>query len=163
MNDNKIEERDLVWLPKRLAEKIKDNTDKKLEEKLIVDYLDQSRSDVKANLESLDEDILRYKGLMAKARQAFREAKEEQLQANYDLWEKFDKELPKLSEKVEMLKNKVEPIKRQVQELNESLDKVRSYQIKDLVDLLKEISDALSYDSNTGKILKFLVKNYKSD
>jgi len=155
-----IEEREFVYVPKSLAKKIKELEDGKVKEDLILEYLDKSRKEVKANLETLEDDVIQYQGIMIKAKQTFEKAKNEQLTASYDLWERFDKEMPKLQKKIETITSQIEPIANQIIELNEALDKIHSYQIKDLVELLKEVSSCLEYDGNTGKILKFLVTNY---
>jgi chromosome segregation ATPase len=161
MNNYLNEEKEIVWLPKSIANQIKDLNDKKMEEEIILKYIDESRSDIKNSLESLDDDLLQYRALMVKTRNAFKEAKEEQLQANYELWENFDKEMPSLQEKIDKVKKAIEPVSNQIKELNEALGDIRSYELKDLLEVIKGISQYLGYDNNAGKILKFLVKNYK--
>jgi len=161
MNNYLSEEKEIVWLPKSIASQIKDLNDKKMEEEIILKYIDESRSDIKHFLENLDDDLLQYRALMVKTRNAFKEAKEEQLQANYELWENFDKEMPSLQEKIDKVKKAIEPVSNQIKELNEALGNIRSYELKELLEVIKGISQYLGYDNNAGKILKFLVKNYK--
>jgi chromosome segregation ATPase len=156
------EERDLVWLPVKLAKQVKGLQDNGEEyEKIIISYIDASKREVQANLESLEEDLLQYRGLMVKAKQEFKKAKDEQLEASYALWQEFDKELPNTREKVETLKNELQPIKDQVDELSQSLNSISTYQIKDFLEVLQSISQYLSYDSDTGKMLKYLMETYK--
>jgi len=81
-----IEEREFVYVPKSLAKKIKELEDGKVKEDLILEYLDKSRKEVKANLETLEDDVIQYQGIMIKAKQTFEKAKNEQLTASYDLW-----------------------------------------------------------------------------
>lgn len=157
-------ETELVWLPKALASKIEQQKKKgDGYEDIIIGYLDDSRAEVKNNLELLEDDVLQYRGLMVKAKQEFQKAKDEQLKASYDLWEKFDEELPKLRDKVEKANKELAPIAESVKDLRTSLDNISLYQLKELNELLESISRHLGNDGHTGKILKYLVKNYKAE
>lgn len=155
------EEKEFVYLPVSLARKIKDLGEGKVYEGLVLDYLNESKNEIKANLASLDDDVIRYKGLMIKAKQAFKEAKDEEIKNSYEMWESLDKELPSLKEKVESMKQSLLPLQSTLKEINSGMEVLRTYQIKELLEIVKEISQELSYDSKTGKILKFLVANYK--
>ncbi len=160
--DRTREEREIVWLPKSLAKKVKDNTDEKLVEQEILKYLDDSRKDVRRSLEILEEDVVSYRALMVKARQSFEKAKNEQLDASYKLWEKFDKEMPKLSEKIKTLEEKLSPVKETVDGLEESLKNMSTYRIKDLVELIEKLDSILTAGGETGKMVRFLLKEYKA-
>ncbi len=155
------EEKDLVWLPKSLVKKIKKAEEGGEDyENLVISYLDESNREVRNNLELLEEDVLQYRGLMVKAKQEFKKAKEEHLQASYEVWEEFDKELPSISEKVQKLTDEVKPIKEAADELKDTLNSISLYNLKELADVIEKISNYLSYNSETGKILKYLVKTY---
>src|SRR5688572_20798439 len=88
-----IEEKEIVWLPKSLAEKVKQITDGKLLELEILKYAEESKSSLRQDIESIEEDVLQYRAFMVKAKNAFKEAKDEQLDASYALWEKFEDDL----------------------------------------------------------------------
>lgn len=155
------EEKEIVWLPKSLAKKLKDNTEKSMEEELILKYIDDSKKDIGYSLESLDEDVLRFKASMIRAKNAFKEAKDEQLEANYKLWEDYDKDLSVVREKMDSLKNLIKPVREEVENLNEEINKIRVWDIKELLDTLGTISSILSYDNEQSRVIKYLFENYK--
>lgn len=152
-----MEDKELVWLPKKLATEINEIQDDKKKDLLIIKYIDESKREIQSNLESLDDDVIRYKGLMLKAKKAFEDAKNEQLKNSYELWESFDKELPKVSEKVRVLESKIAPLTSQVKELDESLNSLKSYQLKDFLDLVVKIND-LVQNKNTREIIELILK-----
>lgn len=137
-------EKELAWLPVRLCKKLKRSQDKGEQEKMILDFISQSERDLEYSIESLEDDVVRYKGAMLKARKAFEEAKNEQLSANYDLWEKFDKELPSIETKIETLTSKIEPLVKQAVELHSSLEKVKSYEIERFLETLDKVERILA-------------------
>jgi archaellum component FlaC len=157
------DENEIVWLPKKLAEQVKEVTDEKRKELLILRFIEDSKIDLQASLESLDEDVVRYKGSMIRARKAFEEAKNEQLNANYELWKKFDAELPSVEAKVQTLTKKLHPLKKELEEIKELMNGIRDYDIKLLLELVKNLHSYLNYDSDTSKILRFLFENYKKE
>ncbi len=159
--EKKDEVKELAWLPSSLVKKLKKLDDKGEQEKLILKYIEDSKRDVQYSIEELEDGVIRYKGAMLKARKAFEDAKNEQLGANYAMWEKFDEELPNISDKVATIQKVVSPLQKQVEDLSETLEKIQTYRIEDLLKLIEKIGEHLSYDNNTSKILKFLVKEYK--
>lgn len=161
--DKESEEKELVWLPVSLVKKLKRTQDKGEQETLILKYIDESERDIQYSIESLEDEVVRYKGAMLKARKAFEEAKNEQLGANYAMWEKFEEELPSLEKKIETVKDLVAPVANQIEDLEKTLEKLQTYRIEDLLKLIENINRELCYDSNTSKILKFLVKEYKPE
>lgn len=154
-------EKEIVWLPKELAKQVKEVIDDKQKEKLIAGFIEESKREIQSNLDELDESVIRYKGLMIKAKMAFEEAKSEQLSASYDLWDKFEKELPKVTEKVEKVKAQVEPLKKQMEEITKLMDGIRKYDVEKLLELVRELNSYLEYNGETAKILRFLFTNYK--
>jgi len=135
-------DKEIVWLPIDLAKKVKDAESTKELDALIIGYLDESRGEVKANLESLDADLLQYRAMMTKAKVAFREAKDEQCTASYELWENFDKELPKVKEKIMRIVRILNPLSKQLKEIDDLMRKINTYQLEKVAELLSRIENA---------------------
>lgn len=153
------EEKDLVWLPKSLAAQVKEIESPKQMEALIFKYIDESREDVKLNLETLDDCLITYKAQMINARNKFEEAKNKELEANYAMWEKFEEERPKIQQKVKSLIDELKPLQDELKELKKTLDQVQTYDIERLIKVMKEVNG--NFYGETGDILKFLFNNYK--
>jgi chromosome segregation ATPase len=155
------EEKELVWLPKSVAKQVQEVIDEKAKETVIFALIEDSKRDIQISLESLEDDVIQYKGAMIRARKAFEEAKNEQLTANYEMWEVFEKDLPSVEAKVQKMKEKIAPLKKELDELKTLMDSVRKYEIQDLLESVESVSRHLSYDGDTGKLLRFLFENYK--
>lgn len=65
-------EKELVWLPKELAAKIKDIEGVEGLRKEILSYVDETKRDLRNDIEMMDEDILLYKAYMIQARDKFK-------------------------------------------------------------------------------------------
>lgn len=154
-------EKEFVYLPKELAEKIKQIQDSKVIESIIIDYIDESKREIQANLENLDDDVIKYKGLMLKAKKAFEDAKNEQLTASYALWEKFEDERPNTTEKIESIVNLLNPLVNKLEEVNSLMAKVNLYDLEKFLKILSEISNLVGYNGQTAELLKFLFENFK--
>jgi uncharacterized phage infection (PIP) family protein YhgE len=162
MSDNQ----ELIWVEKEMAEKYKSvrDTATKREEQLKIfnEYIekicDDARREFKAQLESLKEDEAVYTGLMLHVKQAFEKAKNEQLTASYELWEKFEEEIPSIREKTNKMVDTLKPLTAELKEINSEIGKINAYSANSFIETLSNLS-RLSAE-NKGMI-EFLVKNYK--
>jgi chromosome segregation ATPase len=152
-------EKELVWLPNSLAKKIK-----KLEENepilttdLINEYFKDCKDELKANINSLDDDLVVFKGLMMAARKSFEEAKNTQINEMYDLWEKFDVQRSEIEKKISTITEELKPLKEKISELNESISKIDAHKIERLYKTIKEFNNLWDKDR---KVLKYLLNNY---
>lgn len=146
-----------LYLPKKLAKSLKELEDGITQEKLIKQFFEHSKDDLRASLEDLQEGILRYKGMMVTAKQAFKEAKEEQLGASYKLWEKFEKELPDIEEKTRVLTDRLKPLENQLNRLNERINNINVHKLERSVELIEKLNNMAP---ETKNIFKFLLENY---
>jgi len=64
-------EKELAWLPKSLCSKLKRSQDKGEQEKMILDFISQSERDLEYSIESLEDDVISFKGAMLKVRKEF--------------------------------------------------------------------------------------------
>jgi len=159
-------EQELIWVDKDFAERhkelMRDKSKRDIQVKVFDDYLekikDSSKQDFKGNLDNLEEDIAIYTGLMLKVKQAFEKAKDEQLSASYALWEKFDKELPYVSEKIEKIIATLNPLQAKLETLNVLLGKVNTWNIEKLGSSIDTLANL--YGKNKDMV-KFLITNFK--
>lgn len=154
-------EKDLVWLPRDLADKVKALEDPIKQGKAVIEYIEDSKRAVKYTLDGLEDDIVRYKGQMANMQIEFKKAKEEQLDANYVLWEKYEDEIAKVKVRVRVVTDLLVPVKKDLDQLNARLKDIDVYRLKEAFSLIKELTQILNHDSKTGDIIRFLFDNYK--
>jgi len=161
MSDNK----ELIWVEKEFAERYKVlESDKSKNEqrcKALDEYISKisetSKSDFKANLESLEEDVAIYTGLMLKVKQAFGKAKDEALEASYALWEKFDEEKPSVRKKVSDFCDMLDPLEKKLNSINDALGKIRTYNIDRLVESMQKLTGLCG---ESRDMFDFIIKHF---
>jgi hypothetical protein len=160
----KTEGKDLIWVDKAFAEKYKKLDLEEEKAKALDEYIEtiekKSKEDFKANLESLEEDVAIYTGLMLKVKQAFKAASDENLNASYELWENFDKQKPIIQKKIDTIISMLKPLKNEAHEISELLGKIQTWNIDKFVESLRSISDM---QGTRKKMIEFLIKNFKDE
>jgi len=152
---------ELVWLPKSLAEQVKGIKDGAMQSTMIIDYINECKKELKTNIESMDEDVLIFRGLMATAKKAFQETKEQELKAFYELWDKFQTDKVQVGDFVKQAKAELQPLKKELQSIKDLMSSIDQWGIKDLIGLIEKLNS--SFYGETEKMVKFLFDNYKKD
>jgi DNA repair exonuclease SbcCD ATPase subunit len=162
MNDliEDYEKRDIVWVPEHIAKKYNNMENSKKQLEFIDNYLNESTKDLQLDLESFEDSVIQYRGLMLKAKDSFRKAKDEELQAHYDLWENFEKEIPLVSKKINSIIDLLKPLKDDLNEINELLQKFDKYGFDRFLETLQSIR---SIYGESKDMIEFLMLNYKRD
>lgn len=155
MNTNKEQEYNYIRLPKSICEKIKQLENP---ENFILDYIELSKRDIMSNFEAFDDEILTYRGNMAKLKSEFKKVVDEALDANYKVWEDFDKQRKSIRAQVDQMKKELEPLTKELEEISGLMSKVNSWNIQHFLDMLTKIQGHLYGEDR--KILEFLINNY---
>lgn len=161
-----MDNKELIWVDGKFAEEYKklddDKTKRDEQIAMLNDYLDgvkaTSRASFKSNLESLDEDVAIYKGLMISVKKAFEAAKNEQLQDSYALWEKFEKEIPDIEGKTAKIIETLDPLVTKLTEVNDLLMKIQIYEFDRLIDTVSKFANTYG---ESKEMVEFLINNYK--
>jgi archaellum component FlaC len=138
-----MEEKEYVYLDKRVAEKIKnlDSVEHQLE--VIGNILEERKKDMRIDMENLDDDMLQFKAFSAKYRQELEKVYEEQQNKAYKLWEKYNEELPRVREALKPVIDEVNKLTDIVDALNKKLTAISSWEVKELstlLDILQHLS-----------------------
>lgn len=156
-----MENTKLVWVPESLGleyEKLQSDEERyKVFEEYLETVKKSSKDDFRINLDGLEEDVAMYTGLMIRVKQAFEKAKTEQLNASYDLWEQFEKELPKTQAKVNRVVDVLNPLSAQLDAIHSKLAKINIYDIERMTTALRSFNDL---SEKSKKMFEFLVENY---
>lgn len=156
-----IEEKtEFIRVPESLAQKIKDLTDTVEIEKEIVAYIEKSKKELHSQLDCFDEDILIFRGQLAKAKQAFKEAQETHYGETYELWENFNKTLPSTKKFIETAVATLDPLKKELNSVNELMNSISRWDLEKILELLDRIGQA---DPTSREMLKFLFENFKRE
>lgn len=156
-----MKEQESIWVSKEFAEKYEamKSPEKKIEmfDGYIKGLMKESKEEFKSNLKVLDEDVAIYTGLMLRVKRAFEKAKNEQLSASYELWEKFEKELPSISKKIKTITDKLNPLIEKLENVEKLLGKINSYRMEDVI---KTVERMTSLYGKEREMIDFLVKNF---
>jgi len=163
-----MEDTELIWVDKDFAEQWKALTTEKatreMREKVFNEYMKTTTEKVqqsfRSDLENLEEDAAIFQGLMLKVKQAFEKAKNEHLNASYDLWEKFESEIPSIRDKTNKLIETLRPLEAQLNTINGLLGKINTYNIDKFISSISVL--ASSYGKNKDMI-EFLIKHFGAE
>ena len=152
------EKRSFVWLPESLAKKIKEAESEEKQLLFVNKYLEECKIDMRSEIESLDEDLLIFKSKMLTAKLEFKKAKDEQLDASYELWEKYDKDLEKTRIKTDKMLKVLTPLTQELKKIDELFSNIKSYDLERFLKLIKSVSNLYGTEK---EMFKFLVNNFK--
>ena len=161
----KTDNQELVWVDKEFAERLKvfetAANKRELEIEAFDEYIEGVKNtsvrDFKANFESLEEDVAVYKGLMLSVKQAFEKTKNEQLNASYELWEKFEADLPSVTKKTENIIKQLSPF---VESLTKIKDLIAQIDVWGIDQLSESINMISSLHGENKEMFEFLVQNF---
>jgi len=119
------EEKDLVWLPKSIADKVKQLETVEAADKLIQEYIKTKRQDFIRELENLDDDVLIFKGVCLKHRQELKKVYVEQSELLDRLWEDCGDMGSKIHRHAVALAAELTPLTAEVKNLKASIEEVK--------------------------------------
>jgi cell division septum initiation protein DivIVA len=149
-----------LYLPEAMADKLKameqDGVNAIMEE-----YIEQSKRDLKATMDSMDDEIIQYKAFMIDARKKFKAAKEAELEANWALWDEFEDQKKSLYNKAQEAADQLKPLTEELGKIALRMQSIKDWDIERFLKMLNAIKDHLYGEDRN--ILEFLVKNYRRD
>ena len=120
------EEIDLVWLPKSVADKVKQLETVEEADRLVQEYIKTKRQDFNRELESLDDDVLIFKGSCLKHRQELKKVYVEQSELLDKLWEDCGDMGSKIHRHAVALAAELAPLTAEVKNLKASITEVKN-------------------------------------
>ena len=160
MNNRLPEQTKMVsmWVSDETKEKVEKAQDPETKERILADYASNTLGLMKSQIEELDDEVARYKGLMAGFKLKFKEVKKAHIDEMYNVWEDADEEISKLSAKCDKIVNVLDPVEAKLKAINKSLNGINIHRLDKLLETLRSI-DSLS-NKNKGTI-EFLIKHYE--
>ena len=104
------EEKDLVWLPKKTCEEIKKAESESAQLRIIQDYLDNTKRSMAGDLEQMEEDANRFKGMLLSYKKSYREALDAHDEAIEKMWHEINKQMPDMKKEVAKAVKQVEDV-----------------------------------------------------
>jgi len=157
-----MEDKELIWVSKKFAEKFKGIDKEEEKTKTLNEYLESVKFDVReefrVNLENLQEDAAIFSGLMLQVKKTFEKIKQEHFTSSYELWEKFEKEIPSTQKKAEKIVAILEPITKELIKIDSLLISLRTFEMDHVFESVQKF---ISLYGEGKEMFEFLVKNFK--
>ena len=155
------EEKDLVWLPRSIADKVKQVDTVEEADRLIQEYIQLKRNNFKHELENLDDDVLLFKSVCLKHRNELKKVYDEQSYLLDKLWEdcgdmgsKIHRHAKTLAEKLKPITAEVNSLKTSIHEVKMLLDTVNFYPPNTLIQVTESVA---RMDASTKELLRDLL------
>jgi uncharacterized coiled-coil DUF342 family protein len=154
-----MEDRELIWVPKKLKE------DWELafseEEKIKVFYkaIEDKKIDIKTEIESLEEQVLIFKGIGLKYKNELEKVYNEQSQYIEKIWSEFNVG-DKIYKQAKKINNDLAPISEAISNINSNLKGLSIYKVQDLIDLIEKFNSMSDKDK---QLFKLLIDKEKED
>jgi septal ring factor EnvC (AmiA/AmiB activator) len=150
-----------MWVTPETAKLVEEAESPETKEKILADAAKNIKGIMQNEVDMLDDEVIKYKGMLADFKQKFRQVKQEQLGQLEDIYHDYEKELSQIKDKMAKLAEAVEPVAKQTAELNTNLQKLKSYDLERLLELLESIDRA--YSGESKHVMDHLFKTYKRE
>ena len=142
------EEKELIWVPESIAEKVNQIESGDFAEQYILEYAKSLRLSVEASIESLDEDILQLKAKGIAYKQAYKKAFDEEEATINSLWEfsqaRGAEAKEQATQQTREIRDLTESLTNATQALEDALSRINSYTIKDTCETVERIKSVVT-------------------
>jgi len=147
------EQKELIWVSKDIKV-IFESLDSDHEKLRIVDELIKDRKlGITQDIESLDDDLLRFKAFSLKYKTELQKVYEDQNDKLGKLFEDIGDISSKMYLKIEETKNKLNPITDKIKEVNKTLESLNTYKIERVIELIDKFNRMSEEDKRLFEIL----------
>jgi len=150
------EQKELIWVSKEVKETIEKMESDQEKLKLVDKMINDRKLDITYAIESLDDDLLVFKAFSLKYKTELQKVYDEQSDKLEKLFENCGDIQSKMYLKIEETKTKLEPIISKIKSINETLEKVNTYKIERLIELIEKFNRMSEEDK---KLFEILIKN----
>jgi len=148
-----VDNKELIWVPKEVKE-IYEKMESDHEKLKIVDEMIKNRKiDITYAIEALDDDLLRFKAFSLKYKTELQKVYDEQNDKLEKLFEDCGDIQSKMHLKIEETTKKLDPVTDKIKEINVALDKVNTYKIERVIELIEKFNRMNEEDKRLFEIL----------
>lgn len=120
-----MEQREYVWIDKRLAEKLKKLDSIELQEEAVKEVIKEKKLDLSSEFEQLDESLLMFKSVCLTHKKELEKVYKEQADTLYKMWETDGDTSTAILQHARKLANELHPVKSEVRELVDSIKELK--------------------------------------
>jgi len=120
-----MNEKDYVYIDKKLAEKIKQFESIELQEEAVKDVIRKKKLDLSSEFEQLDESLLMFKSTCLTHKKELEKIYKEQAEALYNMWETDGDVGSTIIQHARKMANELHPVKTEIRELIDSIKELK--------------------------------------
>jgi len=158
---NAEEEKEFIYVKKSVADKYKKATDENAQMEIITNLISSAKRSMQDDLEALDEDAIRFKGILLAYKKRYGEVLSEHCASTLKLWEDIQDKIPNTKKMAENLVKEFEAVERPLDDIlskmkmiSEGIKNINTYELEKMVNLVNTIQSA---DEKTRDVLKLVL------
>jgi len=148
---------ELIWVPVELKEAWDKAGSTEEQSKVFLKAIEDKKLDIKYEIDSLEEDVLLFKGLGIRYKTELGKVYDEQSAQLEKMWEDFNCG-DRIEKQVRVIKNTLSPIVEIMKNINKEFDSVSTYKIENLISVIEKFNNMTTTDK---KLLEILLNNQK--
>lgn len=140
----------MVWIEEDLASKLEIVNDvaKLKTDGDLAKVIKRMEDEIDGMAECLDENVLRFKLHAQQTRDSYEKTVQEEVDKSYELWEKCEDLRSKAKKKIDAMLPDIKTVSEELRRLNESMDKISTYRIDKLFELINKFNNMSEEDKN---------------
>lgn len=149
--------KELIWVSTELKEAWDKADSDEEQSKIFFKVIEDKKLDIKYEIESLEEDVLLFKGLGIRYKIELEKVYNEQSTQLEKMWEDFNCS-DKIAKQAQKIKSTLSPVIETMKSINKEFDSVSTYKVENLIEVIEKFNNMTATDK---KLLEILLNNQK--
>lgn len=125
------------------------------DDEILQKYIEDTKRNIKLDLDGLNDDVLQYKALMSKYHRMMKENYDQIQDVGYEIFKEFEAKKPKFENKMKEFVNAAKPVNEMLKSIQDSLVKIDDWQINKLFSIVEKVANMSDKEKD---IFKFLME-----
>jgi hypothetical protein len=152
-----MDNKELLWVPVELKEAWDKAGSEEEQTKIFLKAIENKKLDVKCQIESLEEDVLLFKGIGIRYKNELEKVYNEQSTQLEKIWEDFNCG-DKIARQAQKIKSTLSPVIETMKSINKEFDSVSTYKVENLISVIEKFNNMTAADK---KLLEILLNSQK--
>ena len=158
-----MKDQELIWVDKDLAKKYAEINSDIEKAKMVNGIILDRKLDITADIQNLDDDLLRFKAFALNYSTEFKKAYDEQSVNLEKIWEDSQEPMNKIATKTRVIKDEIGSIKSDLNDITGKLNTLNFSKLERLIDLMEKFNHMSAVDKKSFEILLSNEKTHESN
>jgi len=149
--------KELVWVTTELKEALDKASSDEEQTKIFLKVIEDKKIDVKYQIESLEEDVLLFKGIGIRYKIELEKIYNEQSLQLEKMWEDLNCG-DKIEKQVRKIRSTLSPVIETMKSINKEFDSISTYKVENLISVIEKFNNMTATDK---KLLEILLNSQK--